>query len=76
MPSTKVERYVTVIREEDYVKFTTEVSHFLKRGWKQLSSGCNTTPLDIVKRWGKYYKVTSTKTVWWMILTKTERVKI
>jgi len=75
MPSTKVERYLTVIYEEDYVKFATKVSHFLGDGWTHLNSGCNSIPV-VSKRKGTTTTVKTIRVTYWMILTKTERVPI
>lgn len=75
MPSTRVERHLTVVYEEDYVKFASEVSHLLKRGWTHLSSGCNSIPI-VSKSKSQITTVTTIRPIYWMILTKSERVTI
>jgi len=69
MPSTQVKRFLTVVYEEDFVEFENKVNGLLKRGWKHLSSGCNSIPIV-----GK--KDTIIHVVYWMILTKNRRVPI
>lgn len=75
MPSTKVEKYIIAIHEEDYAQFAIKASDLLKIGWKHLNSGCSSIPI-IIKKTGTTYTTTEVRTTYWMILTRKERVLI
>lgn len=71
MPSTQIKRYLTIIHEEDHVKFADKVNSLLNVGWKHLSSGCNSVPIA-----GKGKKPATIQVSYWMILTKNQRIPI
>ena len=75
MPSTQVKRCLTVVYEEDYVKFASRVSHLLSRGWKHISSGCNSVPV-VSRIRGRTTTVETIRIVYWMIMLKNERIPI
>jgi len=69
MPSTKIERKLVVIYDEDQAIFASKANNLFVLGWECLSSGCG------------YFisgkdKDEVAHRLWWMILVRKDRVLI